>query len=170
MLNIPCSSIVFDHYQVREIRAELLDGKGVATERVKHADLVGFTCLKAMAVAQRLKQKDAYDLIYCIEHSPGGLDAVCESLRGALAGKHGTVVEETLQILEKHFVSDGETEGHLKDGPVAVATFELDAGEPREARVLRQRQVADLVELLLGQIRQAAVLRSRKRVHEPTEP
>lgn len=32
VLNIPHSSIVFDHYQVREVTAELLDGNGIATE------------------------------------------------------------------------------------------------------------------------------------------
>ena len=42
-LNIPYSSIVFDLHQVTEIQAELLDGNGVATEQVKHANLVSFT-------------------------------------------------------------------------------------------------------------------------------
>ena len=48
-LNIPHSSIVFDLHQVVEIRAELLGGDGTATEIVKHANLVSFTCLKAFA-------------------------------------------------------------------------------------------------------------------------
>ena len=42
-LNVPHSSIVFDLHQVTEIQAELLDGNGVATEQVKHANLVSFT-------------------------------------------------------------------------------------------------------------------------------
>jgi hypothetical protein len=48
-LNIPHSSIVFDLHQITEIQAELLGGNGIATERVKHANLVSFTCLKAFA-------------------------------------------------------------------------------------------------------------------------
>ena len=40
-LNIPHSSIVF----------ELLDGNGLATEQVRHANLVSFTCLKALPAA-----------------------------------------------------------------------------------------------------------------------
>ncbi|MEJ0094144.1 MAG: antitoxin [Methylocella sp.] len=72
-LNIPHSSIVFDLYQTAEIQAELLGGAGVATELVRHANLVSFTCLKAFAFDQRFERKDAHDLIYCIEHAPRGL-------------------------------------------------------------------------------------------------
>lgn len=151
-LHIPHSSIVFDHHQPREIRAELLNGNGVATETIRHADAVSFTCLKAFAFDQRFERKDAHDLIYCIEHAPGGLEAVCASLRGARVGRHGAVVADALRILERHFVSDAETEGHLKDGPVAVARFELDTGEPRDVRVLRQRDVAELVKSLLANV------------------
>ena len=44
-LNIPHSSIVFDLHQITEIQAELLGGNGIATEKIKHANLVSFTCL-----------------------------------------------------------------------------------------------------------------------------
>ncbi len=153
VLNIPRSSIVFDHYQVREIRAELLDGNGIVSERVRHTDLLGFTCLKALAVDQRFERKDAYDLIYCIEHANGGLNALSEPIRKAREGKHGTAVEAALQILRKHFVSDGETEGYKKDGPVAVSKFERGEGvDQHEARIRRQRGVADLVEDLLAKV------------------
>ncbi len=71
-LNIPHSSIVFDLHQVTEIQAELLGDNGVATEKIKHANLVSFTCLKSFAFDQRFERKDAHDLIYCIEHAPEG--------------------------------------------------------------------------------------------------
>ena len=90
-LNIPHSSIVFDLYQVIEIQAELLDGSGLATEQVRHANLVSFTCLKALAFDQRFERKDAHDLIYCLEHAPEGPDAVAESFRQALGGVHSAV-------------------------------------------------------------------------------
>ena len=63
-LNIPHSSIVFDLYNVTKIRAELLGDAGIAVEEVKHANLVSFTCLKALAFDQRFERKDAHDLIY----------------------------------------------------------------------------------------------------------
>jgi hypothetical protein len=62
-LNIPHSSIVFDLHQVTEIQAELLGGNGVATEKIKHANLVSFTCLKSFAFDQRFERKDAHDLV-----------------------------------------------------------------------------------------------------------
>ena len=154
-LNIPHSSIVFDLYQVAEIRAQLLGGNGVATERVKHADIVSFTCLKAFAFDQRFERKDAHDLVYCIEHAPQGLDAVVAAFARALAGKHAAVIREALDVLCRRFADEEATEGYRKDGPVSVAKFELgDSGEPeqREARVLRQREVSDLIDRLVAGI------------------
>ena len=147
-LNIPHSSIVFDLYQVTEIRAELLRGDGVVTELVKHANLVSFTCLKAFAFDQRFERKDAHDLIYCIEHAPDGLESAAAAFRAAVAGRHGAVIRESLAILQRRFTTDEGAEGYRKDGPVAVARFEIGEGdepELREARVLRQREVSDLV-------------------------
>ena len=152
-LHIPHSSIVFDHHRVKEIRAELLGGNGIATETIRHADILSFTCLKAFAFDQRGERKDSHDLIYCIEHAPGGLDAVAKSFREARAGKHGDVVEAALGILRRRFASDEDTEGYLKDGPVAVSKFELgEAAQIREARTLRQRHCAAVVEELLARI------------------
>lgn len=154
-LNIPHSAIVFDLYQVTEIQAELLGGNGVTTERIKHANLVSFTCLKSFAFDQRFERKDAHDLIYCIEHAPDGEEAIAEAFRKELAGKHGDVVKASLSILRDRFAQDEKTEGYRKDGPVSVAKFELgDGDEPelREARALRQRQASDVIEQLLGRI------------------
>jgi hypothetical protein len=128
----------------------------VATEPVKHADIVSFTCLKAFAFDQRFERKDAHDLIYCIEHAPEGLDAVAAAFGRALAGKHAAVVRDALDVLRRRFADDGATEGYRKDGPVAVAKFELGEGhdrELRETRVLRQRQASDLIDRLLAGIR-----------------
>ena len=154
-LNIPHSSIVLDLHQITEIRAELLNGDGVATEKVKHADLVSFICLKALAFDHRHERKDAYDLIYCIRNAPDGLDVLSASFVRALDSKHGAVIQESLDILEKRFSGDRSTEGYLKDGPMAFAKFEPEEGdgpESREARVLRQRDASEVVEQLLARI------------------
>lgn len=154
-LNIPHSSIVFDLYQVTEIEAELLGGDGVAVEKIKHANLVSFTCLKAFAFDQRFERKDAHDLVYCLEHAPDGADAVAEVFRHEREGKHGQVVRSVLAILRSRFAQVGETEGYRKDGPVAVAKFELgESNEPeqREARALRQREASNVIESFLARI------------------
>lgn len=154
-LNIPHSSIVFDLHQTVEIQAELLGGNGLATESIKHANLVSFTCLKSFAFDQRIERKDAHDLIYCIEHAPEGIDAAAEAFRRERGGKHGTVIAEALSILRNRFASDEKTEGYRKDGPVSVAKFEIGEGEDqeqREARALRQRRASDVIEQLLARI------------------
>lgn len=159
-LNIPHSSIVFDLHQVTEIQADLLGGNGVATEQIKHANLVSFTCLKSFAFDQRFERKDAHDLLYCIEHAPDGIDATAAAFRQELDGKHGAVVEASLAILRSRFTDDEKVEGYRKDGPVAVAKFEVGEGgeaEQREARALRQRQASDVIAQLLSLIAQGEV-------------
>jgi hypothetical protein len=72
-----------------------------------------------------------------------------------IAGKHAAVVKEALAILTKRFATDDKAAGYRKDGPVAVARFELgesEDAEQREARQLRQRQVTDVIEQLVKKI------------------
>jgi len=146
-LNIPHSSMVFDHHEEKEIRAELLGEKGIAIEKVRYADIVSFTCLKAFALDQRHENKDAHDIVYCIENVEGGLEAAAKKFKDARAGKHANVIDQALAILRKRFADDGVTEGYRKDGSVSVAQFEIegDAAEVREPRFVRQRTVSDLI-------------------------
>ena len=118
------------------------------------ADVVSFTCLKALAYDQRGENKDAYDLIYCLEFANATLDETVDRFNHALGGKHRDI-GLALNILRARFATEGRTEGYLKDGPVAVAVFELgDNRSPdvRERRVLRQRDVSGLIERFLAAI------------------
>jgi hypothetical protein len=151
-LNVPHASMVFDLHEIKEIQAELLGGNGVATEKVRFANLVSFTCLKAFALDQRNERKDAHDLIYCIEHATGGVTAAKEQFRKELNGKHADTIRSALDILRKRFASDEKVEGYQKDGPVAVAKFELGESNEeatKESRILRQRDVNHVIEQLL---------------------
>ena len=61
----------------------------------------------------------------------------------------------TITILRNRFASDDKTEGYRKDGSVSVAKFEIGEGDDaglREARMLRQREVCDVIERLLTRI------------------
>ena len=155
-LNIPHSSMVFDLHETMEITADLLGDNGRATEVVRYANIVSFTCLKAFAFDQRNARKDAHDLIYCLEHHEGGLKAAQTAFREAMDGKHGEVIREALARLTKRFCDANPDESYLRDGPVAVSRFEdedADAegdADVRNRRILRQRQVADLMNNFLG--------------------
>jgi hypothetical protein len=148
-LNVPHSSMVFDLYDSVDITAELLDGDGVATETIRYANIVSFVCLKALAFDHRAERKDAHDLVYCIEHSQGGWEAAAKAFRDQLSGKHAEVIQSCIQLLRKHFAGDEQTEAYRQNGPAKVANFELGDAEDRETRILRQRQVADVMEAFL---------------------
>ena len=154
-LNMDHVSIVFDHYETVDVSAELLGNGGVGTVSVKYANLVGFTCLKAFAIQNRIENKDAHDLVYCLEHTPDKSEAVAEKFREAKKGRHGDLVRRSLDILKTNFLTDRAAEGYLKRGPVSVAAFELGTDvDParRELRILRQRQASAVVDRLIKDI------------------
>lgn len=154
-MHIPHASIVHDHFDTVEIKAELLGGNGVTTETIKYADIIAFTCLKAFAFNHRAERKDAHDLIYCLENSDIGFDEIATKFRSALNGNHKDTVDQALDILRKRFCSKGEDDGHQKDGPIATMKFELGdeaSAEDRDRRILRQREVNTIVENLLAAI------------------
>jgi hypothetical protein len=151
-LNIPHASMVFDRHRAVEISAELLGDNGIATETIRYADLISFTCLKAFAFDQRSERKDAHDLIYCIEHAKEELD-IATQFQNAMKDKDREAVAHALQILRKRFADDAKIEGYRKDGPVAVAKFELgDTPDMSEPRALRQRYVSTTITTLLDKI------------------
>ncbi len=145
-LKVPHASLVFDFHGESIQVVELLDENGIARERIRHANIVSFLCLKAFAFEDRHERKDAYDLIYCLEH--GAIDAATRGFRAALEGHRSNEINAALEILHRRFVGDDPRRSYLLDGPVAVAKFELgeeNDSETRERRVLRQRQVSSLV-------------------------
>lgn len=151
-LNVPHASMVFDLHEVKDVQAKLLGDNGIAIEKIKFANLVSFTCLKAFAFEQRNERKDAHDLIYCLEHAAGGIARAKERFHNELTGKHAKAVRLALEILRKRFASDQKIEGYHKDGPVAVAKFELGESNEeaiKEQRILRQRETAYIIEQLL---------------------
>lgn len=102
---------------------------------VKVAGVVPFLVMKGMALADRIKEKDAWDVWFCLRNYPGGTKALAE--RVAPHMDHGLVREGLNHIAEKF----GSTE-HA--GPQWVADFdELEAGEAREIRVREAFELAD---------------------------
>ena len=89
-----------------------LPGGGKDSVKIRVASLVTFLVMKGMALDDRLKEKDAWDIIYYVRNYPGGLDALVDELKPHL--KHG-LVREGLQKIEKYFASASHV------GPTAVA-------------------------------------------------
>lgn len=101
-------------------------GKDTATVRV--AAIVPFLVMKGMALHDRLKEKDAWDIYFCLRYYPGGLDALVEEFRPHLGN---SLVREGLRKISEKFASPEHV------GPRFVADF--DGLEDSDERALRQR-------------------------------
>ena len=84
--------------------------------------------MKGMALADRVKEKDAWDIYYCLRFFPVGIDALIHELRPWK--NHGLIREGLAKIAEK-FAS----ENHV--GPKMVADFEEIADPEERARIQR---------------------------------
>jgi len=153
--NIPHASMVQDFHEKVVVTADLLNDGGTTSETVRFADIVSFTALKALAFDDRALRKDAHDLVYCLEHYEGGVEAAVEMFRAALQTKHAAVLRRVLDILRNRFADADPERSYRREGPVAVARFEDDDADvgtdeaARNARILRQRRAADVVTALI---------------------
>ena len=101
-----------------------LPGGAKDSVKIHVASLVPFLVMKGMALDERLKEKDAYDIHYCLVNYPGGLAAIASEFKPHLANK---LVREGLNKIAKHFTSIDSI------GPRFVADFEnLGTGEERD--------------------------------------
>ena len=108
---------------------------------IRIATIVPFLVMKGMALADRLKEKDAYDIYFCIKRYPGGIDGLVAAF--ALHKTHGLVAEGLAKIAGKF------TEPN-SFGPTAVADFE-EAQDPDD-RALIQRDAYEQVSTLLRRL------------------
>jgi hypothetical protein len=127
---------------VQEVKLEgSLPGGGKDSVTVRVAGIVPFIIMKGMALADRMKEKDAWDIHFCLTHFPGGLDALAESFRPHLG--NGLVKEGLAKIKEK-FASPHHV------GPKWVADFDELTDE--EARAIRQRDAFERMNALLARL------------------
>lgn len=111
-----------------------LPGGGRDRVAFRVAGIVPWLVMKGMALADRLKAKDAYDITYCLRHVPGGAAALAGIFRPHLDRR---LVREGLQKIRSQFRSVDHV------GPRSVADF-LEIVEPEE-RLIAQRQAFELV-------------------------
>lgn len=119
-----------------------LPGGAKDSAMVRVATIVPFIVMKGMALHDRLKAKDAYDIYYCLCNYPGGLDSVVESF---LPHLENPLVQEGLKKIAEKFVSPAHT------GPKAVAAFE--GIEDAEARAQLERDAYERVTFLLERLK-----------------
>jgi hypothetical protein len=126
-----------------EIRIEgVLPGGGRDSVIVRVTGVAAFIIMKGMALEDRLKEKDAWDIYFCLRSYPGGTAALAEQFKPLL--KHGLVREGLAKIADKF----GSVDSY---GPIAIAGFE-ESGDPEE-RAIRQRDAFERVQDLLRKLR-----------------
>jgi hypothetical protein len=106
--------------------------------------IAAYLCIKAITLSERKKEKDAYDICFCIENYPGGYRALAEEFRGKL---ENGLIAEGIAILREKFArldSIGPVwAAQIAEGATAGTGFDLET---------EQRRAFELVNALLRQI------------------
>jgi hypothetical protein len=131
------SDLVFEQFKEVEIEGEL-PGGGKDKVSFKISAIVPFIVMKGMAVAGRIKEKDSWDIYYCLTHHPGEIDSLVEEFKPFIKNK--LVLEGLNKIAEKF-----ESTDHI--GPKHVVTF-MEISEKDEQMRIR-RDVYERVNFLL---------------------
>jgi hypothetical protein len=135
--------LAFEMSEKITIRGSLPDG-GEDVSEIQVASIAAFVVMKSLTMKARLKEKDAWDIYFCISNYPGGLDKLIQDLRPFV--EHG-LVEEALNNLADKFSSPSAI------GPTHVANFE-EITNPSERDLIQRdsyERVLFLVENLRGQ-------------------
>jgi hypothetical protein len=93
--------LALDHTVTVSLSGQLPSGAD-NTVSARIADVPSFLCTKAFALNERKKEKDAYDVYFCLRHFAGGPKALAEACRPLLAVPRG---REAMEILRQKFAS-----------------------------------------------------------------
>jgi hypothetical protein len=125
-----------------KIRIEgVLPNGGIDSAEIQVASIVPFLVMKGITMSERLKEKDAWDIYFCLCNYPGGLDELALAFQPHV---HHGLVKEGLQVIAEKFASSEHV------GAVHVARFEQITDE--EERAICQQDAYQRVSYLLGQI------------------
>ncbi len=133
--------LAFDKPEVMAVEGRLPEG-GRDSVTVRVASVVPWLVMKGMALADRVKEKDAYDVYLAVRNYPGGIPALAEAFREHLAQG---LVREGLAKIRRAFSSVDHV------GPTWVADF-LEIRDPEE-RAIIQRRAYELVTAWLDRLK-----------------
>lgn len=89
---------------------------------LKIAGVIPFLVMKGMAIWDRLKEKDAYDIYFTVLHYPGGIEELARKFECSLTNR---LVQEGLGKIRKKF------ENIDSPGPTWIVNFE-EIEDPEE--------------------------------------
>ena len=106
--------LAFDLYVETSIEGQLPEG-GRDQASVRVSSVTAFLVMKGMALHDRLKEKDGWEIYFTLMNYPGGLDALASEIRPHL---NDGLVQEGFRKISEKFVSPEHV------GPKFVADFE----------------------------------------------
>jgi Nucleotidyl transferase AbiEii toxin, Type IV TA system len=109
------------------------------TVRLRVASLADFLVMKAHAIGGRDKPKDTYDLCYCLEQFPGGLQKLAADWKQRIKAKD---VARAVEILREKFASVDAF------GPQQLVEFH--SAPDADTQAMQARQAYELVKKLLS--------------------
>ena len=116
-------------YQLVAIDGNMPDG-GSNRVQIAVTSIPALLAMKGYAIANRLKQKDAYDIYYCVRNFPGGIRALVDATKPLLS----------YETAETGFLHISEKFRHLEDfGPTSVRRF-IDRADMLAERTADQWQ------------------------------
>jgi hypothetical protein len=132
VLRIRGAHLAYGDAVQKTLDVELLDNGGMASVDVWVANLLPFVALKAFAVRQREKDKDAADLVWLLNNWSGGpAGAATEALQSAV--RTDSDVTDALGLLRTDFESTD------RNGCCSYARFQLGKEtDPRSERWIRR--------------------------------
>lgn len=94
-------SAAFEHPELVVITGKMIKG-GTNKVQLRVASIADFLIMKAYALANRDKPKDAYDLCFCLDNFPGGLKELAANWKKRAANKD---VIKAIEILQEKFAT-----------------------------------------------------------------
>ncbi len=116
-----------------------IPGGGHDRVKLRVASIVPFFVMKGMALDDRLKEKDAWDIYYCLQAYPGGIEALAREFQPHI---DNGLVREGLKKMAGKFSSEKDI------GPKFCADFE-DADDPEEIERIKRDAFERVNALLL---------------------
>jgi hypothetical protein len=119
--------LAFQDPEIIKIRGVLPNG-GEDAAIIQVASIATFIIMKAFAMQGRLKEKDAWDIYYCLNNYPGGMEGLIQELHPLVKL---SLVQEALSILADKFSSPSAV------GPTHVADFDEITDQEERERIQR---------------------------------
>ncbi len=138
--------LVFDNPEGIIVRGRMPDGSSNEVS-IQVSSIVPFLVTKGMAIWDRYKEKDAYDIHFCLQYYPANHDTIVGEFEEHLGNK---LVREGLEKIRAKFVSIDAP------GPVWAANFEVpeedrkDNPDAQEKWGITQRSAFERVDRLMS--------------------